>query len=493
MALELPPSSIFSPSAPATISAIQTETTKYEKDLLMKMGTAPNDPITLGAMASYLSLQPNRYAETVEYFERCLVNCCTGGDIRSDVDDSYKLVYSTYVSLYASFLCSCSNDDISDPSFVGDYKKAGSGSTSLLEKIDLLYRRSVEEHDNEPNPINDTPVFLHRNVKDYKKADQMYESFLDSHPEAASVWSKYGNFLKSVKKDVKAAEAAYLKGIKAGPTNVECLTAYAVFLHGTLQNYSKAEVYYSRAYEVDPFHVNNLSNYGLFLSEIKCDFEKSEEMYQRAMKIDPNHHNSIYNYAVLLDSGIKDKSKAEEYYTRCLEVNPNHCFCLYNLAILVEEVRGSTASGKSEAEALFIKAVQASHNDPMTIADYGRFLLVCLDDVERAKKELMKAIEIDGNCVVGNYNLGVVEYNAGKFSGALKYFGKVLKREGNHWESMRWSARCCVKEGRRKEAENFYEMCRKNVPEEDRGGVNAEIEDFKKGGKGGGGKRRGSK
>lgn len=214
----------------------------------------------------------------------------------------------------------------------------------------------------------------------------------------------------------------------------------------------------------------------------------AQQMYLQAMRIDPHHHNSIYNYAVLLDSGIKDKHKAEEYYLRCLEVNPKHCFCLYNLAILVEELRGGEEEGKVEAEKLFLKAVEASHDDPMTVADYGRFLLVCIGDAERAKKELTKAVEIDGGCVVGNYNLGVIEYNAGKFGNALKYFGRVLKREEGHWESMRWSARCFVKEGKRKEAEKYYGLCLGNVPEEERGGVVLEIEDFK-----GGKKRRGSK
>ena len=110
---------------------------------------------------------------------------------------------------------------------------------------------------------------------------------------------------------------------------------------------------------------------------------------------------------------------------------------------MVEEVRGSTNDGREEADALFGEAVDISPDDSQTVADYGRFKLVCCKDYSTAEKLLRKSIKMDDGCIVGNYNLGILLLNdsEGKGSdieGALTSFATVVKVEPTHVEACRY-------------------------------------------------------
>jgi len=222
-------------------------------------------------------------------------------------------------------------------------------------------------------------------------------------------------------------------------------------------------VFYQRAFEADRTHVNNLSNYGLFLSEMKGELKMAEKMYCLAMEVDPKHANSIYNYAVMLDSGYNDYSRAEPLYKRCIEVNPTHSFALYNLAILVEEMRGVSGGEVSDersarataqhiclgsgltiqqADSFFKRAMEANQGDSVTVADYGRFKLVTEKDLEEAEKLLKQSVEMDKNCVVGNYNYGQLLFMKGKTDEAEKCFRCVLDVDSWHVEALRYLGKC---------------------------------------------------
>mmetsp|Transcript_28463 Transcript_28463/g.56918 ORF Transcript_28463/g.56918 Transcript_28463/m.56918 type:complete len:485 (+) Transcript_28463:152-1606(+) len=469
---------------PATAKEQLQQVAAYENSLVQSVKGQPNDPVSLGAYADFLSCYPDRYSEALEMFERCLVCCCDKADVRGELLPQYDLVYSTYVSLYATFLSSMVTAD------------EGNG-----ERACTLYEKALEKSQGHPLALGDLATFLHRHKKAYREAEAAYEQHLKDHPGHASIWAKYGNFLKSVKRDMKAAARAFKTGVKVGPRNVEALTAYAVFLHGSTGDFELAETMYQRAFEADPLHVNNLSNFGLFLSECKEEFKRAETMYQKAMACDPTHANSAYNYAVLLDSGMKDQARAEEMYRKCLEANANHAFALYNLAVLVEEVRGSTDEGKREAEMLFVAAIEASPRDAVTMADYGRFKLVCLKDTKGAEELLKRSLAIDRACVVACYNLGMIElvHNKRKDE-AKKLFSTALEVEGGHVESLRYMARIYVAEGKKKEAEAMLVRALENAKDE-RANISKELEELRRGGGGSGsgsgsagvGRRRGSR
>lgn len=136
------------------------------------------------------------------------------------------------------------------------------------------------------------------------------------------------------------------------------------------------------------------------------------------IQVNPKHANTLYNYAVMLDTHLKKKEDAETLYRRCLATEPRHAFALYNLAVLLEErlysssPANSTAPGtrQEEVAALYRKAVEADPRDASTLADYGRFLLVRMDDEAKGRQMLATALKMNPSCEVALYNLAVLHH-----------------------------------------------------------------------------------
>ena len=465
-----------------TVANMHVEMSKYENELLKEVKSNPHDPISLGGLANFISLDVGRKEEAVEMFERTLTACHVGRNFLTPVEEKWKLCYTVFSSLFATFLMN------------HDGAHLGKG---WIDKAEGLYQRALELYPEHPLATGDYAVFVHRIKKNYKEAERLYERALEIHPNHASIWSKYGNFLKSIKRDYKRAEFCFKEAVKADPKNPDCLSTYAVFCHGTKRDIDTAEMLYERAYDSDKTHVNNLSNYGLFLSEMKGDFHRSQKLYQAAMEIDPNHANSIYNYAVLCDSGLKDQTLAESLYKQCLEVSDKHAFALYNLAILIEEMRGKTEAGKEEVDGLFRRATEAAPNDAVTLADYGRFKMIVCKDVGTSERLLRQALQIDPGCLVGNYNLGLLLLNhKNDMNGAASCFRNGLKSNSGHHPSLVYLARICAEQGDAGNAEKFFRMALKaSEGELAYDDVKREFEAWssgKGGGLGGGGGRRGS-
>ncbi|GMI08984.1 hypothetical protein TrRE_jg3571 [Triparma retinervis] len=454
---------------------MHADMSKYENELLQEVKANPADPISLGGLANFISLDQERRGEALETFERALEACHGDGSVRGEVEQKWTLCYSVFASLFATFLMN------SDGAGLGE---------GWVRKAEELYKKALVLDPENPLGMPDYAVFLHRVKKSYKEAEEQYKKALEVHPSHASIWSKYGNFLKSVRRDLKGAEACFKKAIKMDPKNPDCLSTYAVFCHGTKGDVETAEMLYERAYDSDKTHVNNLSNYGLFLSEMKGDFRRAQKLYQAAMEIDPRHANSIYNYAVLCDSGLKNQALAETLYKRCLEVSDKHAFALYNLAILIEEVRGKTEAGKEEADNLFRRAIEAAPQDAVTLADYGRFKMTKCKDIQAAEKLLRQALGLDPGCLVGNYNMGVLLMNSKKDPDrAAGCFRNALKCDGNHQPSLVCTARICAEKNDRAGADKYFKLAMSASDGEAYRDVKVEYDRWIGGGAGGGGRR----
>lgn len=109
----------------------------------------------------------------------------------------------------------------------------------------------------------------------------------------------------------------------------------------------------------------------------------------------------------------QDAEKAEAMYRRALAVNPRHAYALYNLAILLEE-RAAQCGDTDEVRSLFERAVAVAPGDPMTLADYGRFVFLRERDSVLAERLLEKAIAIDPEYVPGCFYLGMILLTAKK-------------------------------------------------------------------------------
>lgn len=264
--------------------------------------------------------------------------------------------------------------------------------------------------------IGDYALFLHRRVKDFDKAQSFYTKALQLYPKHSSIHLKYAGFLRHVKRDIAGAEEYYRKAMDSNPKNADAVGSYASFLHGVRNNITAAESLYKAAVEIDDTHTNNLCNYGLYLSEEKKDFEEAEKLYRRALEVNPVHTNTLYNYAVMLDTHLKRRPEAESFYRRALDCEARHSYALYNLAVLLEEKYFNQAQAefiadneqKLEVLDFYRRAVDADPRDATTLADYGRYLLLRMDDVTRAEPILKAALKLESENTVAMFNLAVL-------------------------------------------------------------------------------------
>lgn len=178
------------------------------------------------------------------------------------------------------------------------------------------------------------------------------------------------------------------------------------------------------------------------------------------MATTPSHANTLYNYAVLLDTHLHRKTEAEALYRRAIELEPRHSYALYNLAVLLEEKYANegiysplpttaTATAaptaattddtirqkKQEAGLFYQRAAEADPRDATTLADYGRYIFVRLENATMAEPLLTAALKLDGQCEVALYHLALLFYREKKTSHLDQAEGllrQVITHNPNH-------------------------------------------------------------
>lgn len=273
---------------------------------------------------------------------------------------------------------------------------------------------------------------------------------------------KYASFMRHVRRDQSAAEIYYKRATDLDPNFAEALGNYASFLYGLRRNLQLVPSLYQRAVECDPFSTSNLCNYGLFLSEELGNYTSAEEIYLRALQINKTHSNTLYNYAVMLDTHLERKKEAEQLYRKAIVSAPGHAYALYNLAVLLEEEerkKGNVQNVLSEAEIakaasnpvilevrdLFARAAQADQKDADICADYGRFLLMRLGDVDNAEIHLHKALQLSPKNEVALFHMGSLLYkNKQDLLSAYSCLISLVNINGKHLPGRQQLARVLI-------------------------------------------------
>ncbi len=76
------------------------------------------------------------------------------------------------------------------------------------------------------------------------------------------------------------------------------------------------------------------------------------------------------------------------------------------VAVSLEE----EAVRKKELLDLYRRATEADPRDGTTLADYGRYVYVRLQDLDQAEPLLLAALKLDPHCEVALYHLGNLVY-----------------------------------------------------------------------------------
>lgn len=165
------------------------------------------------------------------------------------------------------------------------------------------------------------------------------------------------------------------------------------------------------------------------------DILNAEWLYhRRVLEVTPVHANTLYNYAVLLDTHLQRKNEAETLYRRAIDIEARHAYALYNLAVLLEEKYanegvflppGSSNSNhaltpdlirqrKQEAGLFYQRAAEADPRDATTLADYGRYIFVRLENPTMAEPLLTAALKLESTCEVALYHLALLFFRERK-------------------------------------------------------------------------------
>ena len=141
----------------SSVGTMHADMSKYENELLQEVKANPADPISLGGLANFISLDQERRGEALETFERALEACHGDGSVRGEVEQKWTLCYSVFASLFATFLMN------SDGAGLGE---------GWVRKAEELYKKALVLDPENPLGMPDYAVFLHRVKKSYKEAEE---------------------------------------------------------------------------------------------------------------------------------------------------------------------------------------------------------------------------------------------------------------------------------------------------------------------------------
>ncbi len=76
---------------------------------------------------------------------------------------------------------------------------------------------------------------------------------------------------------------------------------------------------------------------------------------------------------------------------------------------------------KQELFSLYKRAAEADPKDPTTLADYGRYVYIRMNNHDQAEPLLMAALKLDATCEVALYHLGILVHRYEFVSSLLRY------------------------------------------------------------------------
>jgi TolB-like protein/Tfp pilus assembly protein PilF len=181
----------------------------------------------------------------------------------------------------------------------------------------------------------------------------------------------------------------------------------------------------ARALELDAGLAEAHASHGLALSLARRTEEATTE-FEQAIRLDPNSFESHYFYArACFSQG--DLERAAALFERAAEVKPDD----YQANALLPQVYRSLHRD-SEIEGVARKAVEKAeqeltlHPENSRAAHLGAACLIILGEHDRAKEWLARALAIDPDDVMTQYNAACLYSQLGEFESALGLLEQLL-------------------------------------------------------------------
>jgi tetratricopeptide (TPR) repeat protein len=183
-------------------------------------------------------------------------------------------------------------------------------------------------------------------------------------------------------------------------------------------NHEEAKEYLKKASEINPNDLTALSAYGYTLSQLK-ETDEAIRYLKKALVINPNDVNILGTLGLIYDS-IEMWTECDSTYERALEIDSMNATVNNNLAYSLSE-RGIRLD-----EALAMAKI-AIEKEPLnsSFLDTIGWVYYKLEDYEKAKGYLEKALEVAGEKPVIMDHLGDVLFKMGNKNLALELWQKA--------------------------------------------------------------------
>ncbi len=183
-------------------------------------------------------------------------------------------------------------------------------------------------------------------------------------------------------------------------------------------NHIEAKEYLKTASELNPNDLTALSAYGFTLSQLK-ENDEAILYLKKALLINPNDVNILGTLGLIYDS-IEMWNECDSTYERALEIDSMNATINNNLAYSLSE-RGIRLDEALEMAKIAIEKEPLNSSFLDTIG----WVFFKLEDYEKAKEYLEKALEVAGERPVIMDHLGDVLFKMGKKNLALELWQKA--------------------------------------------------------------------
>jgi adenylate cyclase len=191
----------------------------------------------------------------------------------------------------------------------------------------------------------------------------------------------------------------------------------------------------AKAVELDPDLAEAYSSYGLALHQ-SCRDEEASAAFARALALDPNLYEANFHYARVLFMQAKF-DEAVHYFERAAEIRPDDYLSPVHLMSAYHSLE-RPAEKEYWARVGFERAERALNQNPENSgpAHRGALALAHLGDGARAREWAARALAIDPDDIVAQYNIACVYSMLGDLDCALDLMETLLPYSSTyhvHW------------------------------------------------------------
>ncbi len=356
----------------------------------------PNHHNALYSLAGALALEKN-YAEAAGLYSACLAVGPVQG--RSDVYAHRALCYrrlGQQDAAAADYATAVSVDTDSAQSLHA--LAAVLEGQGRIEDAVKVRRRQIELAPNAAKGHFRLAELLYIHLKQYAEAEMVFRRGLELQPNYGPGHMGLGNVL-----------------VHLGRT-------------------SDAEAAYRRPIEVDPNFANSYFNLGILLIDLGREKE-AEPALRRFIELQPNDAHAHHYLGVVLHH-LGRSGDAEAALRRAIELKPDYADAHQNLGVVL-----SNQGKHSEAAAAYRRALELKPDDPQFLNGLSWLLATgpepSLRDPAQAVELATKAVAQVPNDGSLHNTLGVAQYRAGNWNGAVASLGKSVElRSGG--DSLDW-------------------------------------------------------